>query len=45
MAYAGRYGKQPLDVLLAMSVCDLVKFNRAVSKIVKEENGSKGGDL
>lgn len=38
MAYAARYGKQPLNVLMAMSERDLSAFVEALSRIVEQEN-------
>jgi hypothetical protein len=38
LAYAGRYGGQSLDVMMSMTVTDLVEFNSKVSDIVVEEN-------
>ena len=38
MAYAARYGKQPLNVLMAMPERDLYAFVEALSRIVEDEN-------
>ena len=38
LAYAGRYGHQPLDGALRMTLRELDAFNEAVSNIVEEEN-------
>jgi len=38
VAYAARYGKQPLSELWDMTLEDLGRFVREIDKIVKEEN-------
>lgn len=40
LAYAGRYGMQPLSVLYEMTLAELSTFVGALSKIVREENES-----
>lgn len=42
LAYAGRYGGQPLDVLMKMPLRDIGIFCGAVSDIVEEENKPRG---
>ena len=39
IAYAARYGKQPLPVLMALSYRELCAFNLALSDLVKSESG------
>lgn len=41
MAYACRYGKQPLSEVYALSIDNLRRFTEALSKIVGEENAKK----
>lgn len=41
LAYAARYGMQPLDVLFEMPMSELTIFVKAVSAIVREENAPK----
>lgn len=43
LAYAARYGMQPLDVLLDMTLADLNSFIRQVNEIVRGENATSGG--
>ena len=38
LAYAGRYGKQPISEARRMTISELCRFIEAVSKIVKDEN-------
>lgn len=38
LAYAGRYGSQPVGDALGMTLADLFALNRAVADIVKDEN-------
>jgi len=38
LAYAARYGKQPLSTILDMTLEDLETFVRAIDRIVQEEN-------
>lgn len=38
LAYAARYGKQPLTVLYEMTLDELATFVRALGLIVREEN-------
>lgn len=40
LAYAARYGHQPLDVLFKLTRSQLVAFNRALSELVEAENGN-----
>lgn len=39
IAYLARYGHQPVDVLLGLSLRDLNSFQEAISEIVERENG------
>ncbi len=42
LAYAARYGHQPLPVLLGMTHGDFLRFSIALMCIVRGENGSEG---
>lgn len=38
LAYAARYGKQPLSEVRALPLTELVRFVNEISSIVEEEN-------
>lgn len=40
LAFAARYGNQPLAGLLEMSVADLNRFNAALDGLLREEEAS-----
>lgn len=40
IAYLGRYGHQPVNVLLAMRMTDVRKLYEAVSKLITRENAA-----
>lgn len=43
LAYAARYGKQPLSDLMALSMRDLGEFGDALSSIVEDEQKPRPG--
>jgi hypothetical protein len=43
LAYACRYGHQPLAEMLHLGTYQLAMLTEALSGIVQEENGAKGG--
>ncbi len=42
VAYAARYGNQPLSEILTMRPADLNGFNAALERIIIAENGKDG---
>lgn len=44
VAYVGRYGNQPRNVVMNMPVSELRALARAVSKLLADENRSGGGN-
>jgi hypothetical protein len=43
LAYAARYGNQPLAGLMAMTVSDLDRFNAALNGLLREEEAPATG--